>query len=146
MRTRVFLSLCLSATIAVAQTTPPAAANGAGKPKEGRPETPARLSSRIPDLVSNAGTRIYPLMNVDVVDSRGAKTSLVAFHRISGENVFRGFLGAADIEVPYARVSELRIKTPAVPGGAKLCLTARTPRQEVTSSNCVAQTMCALNH
>jgi len=115
MRTRILILLCILAAWAAAQTTPPAKTNGG----EERPVTPARSlpTTRIPDLVSNAATRVYPLMNVDVIDARGARTRLVAFHRISGENVFRGFLGAANIDVPYAGVSELKIATPSVPGG-----------------------------
>ena len=56
-------------------------------------------------------------MNVDVTDARGLRTSLVAFHRVSGENRFVGFLGAASIEIPYSRVAEIVVSTPSVPGG-----------------------------
>ena len=144
MRTRVFLPLCLFAACAVAQSTPPAQVPGrAADPEEApteapaepspaemrddpveaerdpetRRRTPGRDAGRFGGLVSNAATRVYPLMNVDIVDSRGMKTQLVAFHRISGENVFQGYLGAATIEVPYSRVAELRVATPSAPGG-----------------------------
>jgi len=112
---RSLFVLSLLAALAAAQTTPPAATErGPGdRPTATRPLP----TTRIPALVSNAETRVYPLMNVDLIDARGFKTKLVAFHRISGENIFRGYLGAADIDVPYERVSELSISTPNVPGG-----------------------------
>jgi len=131
---RVLILLSLFAATAAAQTTPstgtpssdaPARVPDRATPADGNDGSrdvpiarpPARTGGRIPELVSNAATRVYPLMNVDIVDSRGLKSRLVAFHRISGENLFQGYLGAANIEVPYARVAELAINTPSVPGG-----------------------------
>ncbi|HEX5030761.1 MAG TPA: hypothetical protein VFX78_04825 [Candidatus Eisenbacteria bacterium] len=57
-----------------------------------------------------------PLRNVELVDREGVATRLVGFYRISGEDVFRGFLGAAEIQVPYERIVELRVR-PGQPGG-----------------------------
>ena len=126
---RVLFFLCLSAALAGAQTDAPStaspanaaptavASDGVKKPVGGeRVGTPSRLTSNIPG-VSNLESRIYPLMNAEIVDSRGIRTSVVAFHRISGENRFRGYLGAAEVDIPYERVSELRIATANVPGG-----------------------------
>lgn len=133
MRTRVLIPLCVFAALAAAQSTPPTQVPATGSAEsdtvgelldeagaadaETRRRVPDRTAGRIGDLVSHAATRVYPLMNVDIVDSRGFKTKLIAFHRISGENVFQGYLGAANIEVPYSRVAELRVATPSVPGG-----------------------------
>lgn len=57
-----------------------------------------------------------PLRNVELVDSEGVSARLVGFYRVSGEDLFRGFLGAGDIQVPYERIVELRVR-PAEPGG-----------------------------
>jgi hypothetical protein len=57
-----------------------------------------------------------PLRNVEVVDREGVSTRLVGFYRMSGEDVFRGFLGAGEIQVPYERIVEVRVR-PAEPGG-----------------------------
>ncbi len=57
-----------------------------------------------------------PLRNVELVDNEGIRTRLVGFYRVSGEDLFRGFLGAGDIQVPYERIVEVRVK-PAEPGG-----------------------------
>lgn len=57
-----------------------------------------------------------PLRNVEIVDREGVSTRLVGFHRVSGEDVFRGFLGAAEIQVPYERAVEFRVG-PGEPGG-----------------------------
>jgi hypothetical protein len=62
-------------------------------------------------------SRIYPLVNVDLTDKRGVSSRIVAFHRISGENRFVGFLGAAEIEVPYEKIKEANIATADEPGG-----------------------------
>jgi hypothetical protein len=56
-----------------------------------------------------------PLRNVEVVDREGVSTRLVGFYRVSGEDVFRGFLGAGEIQVPYERIVEVRVR-PAEPG------------------------------
>jgi hypothetical protein len=57
-----------------------------------------------------------PLRNVEVVDRDGVSTRLVGFYRVSGEDIFRGFLGAGEIQVPYERMVEVRVR-PAEPGG-----------------------------
>jgi hypothetical protein len=57
-----------------------------------------------------------PLRNVEVVDRDGVSTRLVGFYRVSGEDLFRGFLGAGEIQVPYERMVEIRVR-PAEPGG-----------------------------
>jgi len=62
------------------------------------------------------GPREVPLLNVEIVDAEGVQTRLVGFHRISGEDYFQGFLGSGEIEVPYTRVSEIRVQ-PGHPGG-----------------------------
>jgi len=58
-----------------------------------------------------------PLRNVEVVDRDGVKTRLAGFYRLSGEDLFRGFLGEGEIEVPYERISEVRVLAPAHPAG-----------------------------
>lgn len=63
------------------------------------------------------------LRNVEVVDREGVSTSLVGFYRLSGEDVFRGFLGAAEIQVPYERIVDVRVR-PTEPNGR--------PRAEIT--------------
>jgi hypothetical protein len=63
------------------------------------------------------GPREVPLLNVELVDGHGVETRLVGFHRISGEDYFQGFLGSGEIEVPYARVSEIKVLGPGHPGG-----------------------------
>jgi len=70
-------------------------------------------------LLAAAGaneSREVPLLNVEIVDAYGVQTALVGFHRISGEDRFQGYLGSGEIEVPYARVSEIKILGPAHPG------------------------------
>jgi len=57
-----------------------------------------------------------PLRNVEVVDRDGVATRLVGFYRVSGEDIFRGFLGAAEIQVPYERIVDLKVR-PGEPGG-----------------------------
>ncbi len=58
-----------------------------------------------------------PLRNVELVDREGVATRLFGFYRLSGEDSFRGFLGAGEIEVPYERVVEFRVLAPERPGG-----------------------------
>jgi len=120
---RVVLILCLAVALASAQNDAPEG------DKRGSGDRPTDGSTGLgSDATSGAGSALaggipgfesskYPLMNVDVIDARGLRTSMVAFHRISGENKFVGFLGAADIEVPYSRVREIKIAPPSVPGG-----------------------------
>jgi hypothetical protein len=62
------------------------------------------------------GPREVPLLNVELVDSHGVASTLVGFHRISGEDRFQGYLGSGEIEVPYARVSEIKVLGPSQPG------------------------------
>ena len=62
-------------------------------------------------------SRVHPLMNVEIVDKHGSKARLVAFHRVSGENRFVGYLGAAEIEVPYGKMKEVRVAASEEPGG-----------------------------
>jgi hypothetical protein len=57
-----------------------------------------------------------PLRNVELVDCEGVRTQLAGFYRVSGEDLFRGFLGAGEIQVPYERIVEVRVR-PAEPGG-----------------------------
>ena len=120
---RVVLILCLAGAVAFAQDDAPK--SGVGSAGDRPTDRPTSVGS---DAASDAGTgltgglagfesRTYPLMNVDVIDARGVKTSLVAFHRISGQNKFVGFLGAAQIEVPYSRVREITVAAPNAPGG-----------------------------
>ena len=63
------------------------------------------------------GPREVPLLNVEIVDAHGVQTMLVGFHRISGQDYFQGYLGSGEIEVPYTRVSEIKILGPGHPGG-----------------------------
>ncbi len=58
-----------------------------------------------------------PLRNVELVDREGVATHLAGFYRLSGEDLFRGFLGAGEIQVPYERVVEIRVLAPTHPGG-----------------------------
>jgi hypothetical protein len=68
---------------------------------------PGSEESRSPNL---------PLRNVELADREGVSARLVGFYRLSGEDVFRGFLGAGEIQVPYERLVEVRVR-PAEPGG-----------------------------
>ena len=43
------------------------------------------------------GPRKVPLLNVEILDAHGVQTTLVGFHRISGEDYFRGYLGSGDV-------------------------------------------------
>ncbi|MHC4550533.1 MAG: hypothetical protein ACYTEZ_17335 [Planctomycetota bacterium] len=63
------------------------------------------------------GPREVPLLNVEIVDHDGVATRLVGFHRLSGEDDFQGYLGSGEIEVPYARLRELKVLGPSHPGG-----------------------------
>ena len=73
------------------------------------------------------GPRTVPLRNVTVVDRTGAQFELTGFYHVSGEDRFVGFLGASEIEVPYARVRELRVQAPLHPGGRpRAALTLRS--------------------
>jgi|GEM_PF-6169040 len=81
-------------------------------------------------LLAAAGAQTSPrsphLRNAEIVDREGVATSLVGLHQLSGEGLFRGFLGDATIEVPYARVREFDVHAPERPGGrmrANLLLT-----------------------
>lgn len=58
-----------------------------------------------------------PLRNVEMVDRDGISTRLAGFYRLSGEDLFRGFLGSGEIEVPYERAVEIQVQGPAHPGG-----------------------------
>jgi len=58
-----------------------------------------------------------PLRNVELVDRDGVTTRLAGFYRLSGEDIFRGFLGEGEIEVPYERVVDVRVSAPAHPAG-----------------------------
>lgn len=62
-------------------------------------------------------TREVPLYNVEVADSKGVRTSLSGFHFLNGGFRFQGYLGSAEIEIGYDRVSEIRIAPPVEPGG-----------------------------
>lgn len=96
-------------------------------PAEGSPDTSpatapasARSSRRTAggtSLLVGAKSRTYPLVNVDITDSRGVKSQLVGFHRVSGENRFVGYLGSAEIEVPYSKIKVAKISAAAEPGG-----------------------------
>lgn len=58
-----------------------------------------------------------PLRNVEIVDKEGATCHLAGFYRLSGEDKFRGYLGSGNIEVPYAKVREIRVQAPEHPAG-----------------------------
>jgi hypothetical protein len=73
-------------------------------------------SGAVPSL-KGVQSRIYPLVNVDLTDAKGVSSRLIAFHRISGQNRFVGYLGAAEIEVPYVKIKEAKISTSSEPGG-----------------------------
>ncbi|MHC4955850.1 MAG: hypothetical protein ACYTGZ_18540 [Planctomycetota bacterium] len=124
---RVLFFLCLTAALAGGQSATPAVAPPTGaaassadatpKRAEGpRARAPGKLTTDIPGL-ARVASRIYPLMNAEIVDSQGVRSTVVAFHRISGENRFNGFLGAAEVEIPYKLVSEIRVSAAAAPGG-----------------------------
>ncbi|MHC4940975.1 MAG: hypothetical protein ACYTHK_18725 [Planctomycetota bacterium] len=98
---RTFIILCLAALVAEAQS----------------PERPAATRSAPKPLGSAVQPRVYPLMNANLTDKYGVTTKLVAFHRVSGENRFVGYLGAADIEVPYEKIKALKIGASDEPGG-----------------------------
>jgi len=90
-----------------------AAAQGLDETAGNEPEARTPPSAGVPGVES----RVHPLMNVEVVDRHGAKARLVAFHRVSGENRFVGYLGAAEIEVPYRKMTQVRVASPEEPGG-----------------------------
>jgi hypothetical protein len=79
------------------------------------------------------GPREVPLLNVEIVDSHGVQTTLVGFHRISGEDRFQGYLGSGEIEVPYARVSEIKISGPSHPGSRMQALFTLRSGKEVAA-------------
>lgn len=66
------------------------------------------------DFVNPPGT---PLRNVELIDRDGIATRLAGFYRLSGEDFFRGFLGSAEIQVPYERAVEVQVVAPTHPGG-----------------------------
>ncbi len=108
----IILVLALVSGSAFAQS---AAGDSAGVPRPGAPARGIAVSGA-PSL-KGVQSRIYPLVNVDLTDKRGVTTKLVSFHRVSGENRFVGFLGAAEIEVPYEKIREANIATSDEPGG-----------------------------
>ncbi|MCZ6787423.1 MAG: hypothetical protein O7E54_09710 [Planctomycetota bacterium] len=61
--------------------------------------------------------RERPLYNVEIKDAAGVTTKVVAFYRLSSDDRFQGNHGAAQIEVPYERLREIRIRPPTHPGG-----------------------------
>lgn len=61
--------------------------------------------------------REIPLLNVDLVDARGAKHVLTGFHMLNGDFRFQGYLGSADIEVSYHRIRGIEVAPPTQPGG-----------------------------
>jgi hypothetical protein len=58
-----------------------------------------------------------PLRNVEITDRAGMSTRLAGFYRLSGEDFFRGFRGAGEVQVPYERVVEISVLAPAHPAG-----------------------------
>jgi hypothetical protein len=58
-----------------------------------------------------------PLRNVELVDREGVATRLAGFYRLSGEDLFRGFLGSGEIEVPYERIVRIGVLAPEKAGG-----------------------------
>ena len=68
-----------------------------------------------------------PLRNVEVVDRDGKTTKLAGFHRVSGEDHFRGWLGSGEVDVPYQRIREIAIRPAKQPGGRmQATITLRT--------------------
>jgi hypothetical protein len=53
-----------------------------------------------------------PLRNVEMLDREGVRARLAGFHRLSGEDFFQGFVGAADVRIPYERAVEIRVLGP----------------------------------
>ena len=90
----------------------------AGAQAPDRP-SPARSAPKPPLAAFSGGfqSRVHALMNVELLDKSGKKTTIVAFHRVSGENRFVGYLGASEIELPYENAKEVRIMSPEEPGG-----------------------------
>jgi len=85
------------------------------------------LALLLGSVAADDPAQTFPLMNVQIRDREGVTTHLAGFHRISGVNRFEGYLGSAEIEVPYARVREIRIRAPETPGGRpRASLTLRT--------------------
>lgn len=62
------------------------------------------------------GAMTRPERDVVLIDARGFVTRLTGFRRVSGDDNFRGYRGAARILVPFDRVREFEVR-PA-PGGA----------------------------
>ena len=111
-RVSIPFALLILSAVSFAQTAPAepqdAASLGAKRVRVG--------STNVEASESNDGPRIYPLVNVELTDRRGVTSQLVGFHRVSGENKFVGFLGQAEIEVPYSKIKEVRIALPDEPG------------------------------
>jgi hypothetical protein len=108
---RVLVTILLAAAVAGAQDSE------GSSPEATAPATSAMVPQAPGSLLEGVEPRVHPLMNVEIVDKLGAKARLVAFHRVSGENLFVGYLGAADIEIPYGNVKSVRITAPEEPGG-----------------------------
>ncbi len=85
-----------------------------------------------PRAAADGGTT--PLYNVEIVDAEGLRTRVVGFHRSTGENMFRGFVGAADVEVPYGRVRAVRVQAPKRPGGRPRALLMLRSGREITAT------------
>jgi len=65
-------------------------------------------------IAQGAVTR--PERDVVLIDARGFVTRLTGFRRVSGDDNFRGYRGAARILVPFDRVREFEVRPS--PGGA----------------------------
>ena len=77
-------------------------------------------------------------MNVEVVDKTGFKTKLVAFHRISGDTRFHGYLGAGEIDVPYENV-DIHKRESRTPEFKRKNPLGSVPVLELDDGTCIAE-------
>ncbi|MHC4941255.1 MAG: hypothetical protein ACYTHK_20165 [Planctomycetota bacterium] len=61
--------------------------------------------------------REIPLLNVELLDSKGVKRKLTGFHMLNGDFRFQGYRGSAEIEVSYHKIRGITVSPPETPGG-----------------------------
>jgi hypothetical protein len=77
------------------------------------------------DAEAPGGGRLAPLRNVEIVDRTGASFSVAGLHRVSGDDRFLGYLGAAQIEVGYERLTSIELAPAHAGGRPRAILTLR---------------------
>ena len=61
--------------------------------------------------------REIPLLNAELLDSKGVRRKVTGFHMLNGDFRFQGYLGSSEIEVSYARIRGIDVAPAEVPGG-----------------------------